>query len=100
MVEDVGKLQLVFVARDVADVRRRDHVFKPEQGVVDVAQRLLLEHVYRGHGGPAGAQSRLERAGFDQARAAGVDENRGGFHERQVGGGHDAARVLDQAHMQ
>ena len=60
---------LVFVAGDVADVRRADHVVQRQQGIVGVAQRLLLEHVDRRH---ARAARRAARRPARPARSAGA----------------------------
>ena len=65
-----------------------------------VAQRLVLVDVDRRHAGAARAQRIDQRARLDQRRAAGVDEERGRLHAREVGGGDDAARRVDQAHVQ
>ena len=37
---------------------------------------------------------------LDQRRAAGVDDQRRGLHAREIGGGDDAARGVDQPHVQ
>jgi hypothetical protein len=50
--------------------------------------------------GRPGLECGDQRAGLDQARAAGVHEQRGRFHAREVGGGDDAASGLDEAHVQ
>ena len=61
---------------------------------------LLLEHV---HGGEARAAvlERLHQRPFrNNGRAAGVDDERRGFHARQVGAGHDAAGFRVQRQVQ
>ena len=65
-----------------------------------VAQRLVLVDVDRRHAGPAGPQRLDQRAGLDQRRAAGVDQKRGRLHAPQIVRGDDAARRVDQPHVQ
>ena len=55
LVENVGELNLVFVARDIADMRGRDDIVHVQKRIGGVAQRLLLEHVDRSIAGTAGA---------------------------------------------
>src|SRR5581483_5679327 len=100
LVEDVAELDLVFIARDVADVRRRDDVRHLEERVVGVLYRLLLVDVHRGHSGAARFQRVFQGVLFDQAGPAGVDDHRGRLHAREVRGLDDAARRVDQAHVQ
>src|SRR5262249_50490834 len=84
LVENIRELQLVFLARDVTDVRRRHHLVELQQRESGVTHRLILEHVDRRVTGPAGAQRRRERARLYQRRAAGVDQDRVRLHARQV----------------
>ena len=100
LVENVGELNLEFLARHVAEVRRADDVVHVEQRVLGVAQRLLVVDVDRRHAGAAGPQRVDQRAALDQLRAAGVDQQRRGLHAPQVVRGDDAARRIDQAHVQ
>ena len=65
-----------------------------------VAQRLLLVDVHRRLARAPRFEGGDERAGLDQRRAAGVDDQRRRLHPREVAGGHDAARGVDQAHVQ
>src|SRR5579872_5483637 len=45
LLEDVGELQFILVARHIADVRRGDDVRQGEERVVWVAHGLFLEHI-------------------------------------------------------
>ena len=65
-----------------------------------VAQRLLLVDVHRRLARAPRFEGGDERAGLDQRRAAGVDDQRRRLHPREVAGGHDPARCVDQAHVQ
>ena len=65
-----------------------------------VAQRLLLEHVECRHARPTSPQRGDERARFDQARTAGVDEQRARFHPVQIRLRDDAARSRHEPHVQ
>src|SRR5712692_7106216 len=65
-----------------------------------VAHRLVLVDVDRGHAGASGAQRSDQRAGRDQAGPARVHQQRGRLHALEVGRGDDAARGVDQAHVQ
>src|SRR6266481_7391859 len=68
----------------VADVRRREDVLQPPEGVIQT-QRLLLEYVDRGAGYPA----RLQR--FDQSHLVNdrttrcIDEPRRRLHQGELG---------------
>ena len=92
LVENVDELRLVFLPGHISDVRRRDDLFEPQQREIRVAHRLVLEHVNRGIAGPARAERGHERAGFDQRRAAGIDQHGLRSHARQILGFDDVAR--------
>src|SRR3954470_8877847 len=100
LVEDVGELHLVLLARDVAEVRAADHVIHLEQRMVAADHGLLVVHIHRRLARPSRAQRILERAFLDQRRAARVDEDRRRLHVREVLALDDAARGIDQAHVQ
>jgi len=68
--------------------------------MVGVDQRLLLEDVDGGHAGTTGLERGDQRAVIDQARAAGVDQQRGRLHASEVVGGDDAAGGVDEAHVE
>lgn len=57
LVEDVGELQVVFLARDVADVLCTDDVVESKQIGVDVGERLPLVDI----NGCASGAAHLER---------------------------------------
>src|SRR6266852_5502068 len=80
LVENIRELDFVFLARDVAEVRRGDDVVHVEQRIAGIAQRLFLIDIHRRHAGPAGAQGVHQRVRFDQRCAAGVDQERGRLH--------------------
>src|SRR5438093_1567947 len=65
LVEYIRELDFVFVARDVAEMWRADHIIHGQQGIVDVAQRFLFIDIDRRHAGPAGAQRIDQRVGLD-----------------------------------
>ena len=71
-----------------------------QQRMTGVAHRLVLVDVDRGHARPPGFECGHQRAGLDQRRAAGVDEQRGRLHAREIVRGDDAARRIDQPHVQ
>ena len=81
-------------------MRRADHVVHGQQGIVDVAERFLFIDIDGRHAGPAGAEGIDQRVRLNQRRAAGVDQQRRGFHAREVFCLDDAARGIDQAHVQ
>src|SRR2546430_10977084 len=68
LIEDVREVQLVLVARDVADVRRAHHVVEREQRIARVGERLAVVHVDRGHARAAPPQPRHQRARPAQPR--------------------------------
>ena len=92
LIEDVGELDFVFLARHVAEVRRADDIRHVEQRMRGVAQRLFLIDVDRRHAGPPGLQRCDQRARLDQASTARVDQNGGGLHPTQIVRGHDPPR--------
>ena len=59
---------------------------RSSSGSAPVGHRLVIEDVDGGDPRPAGTQGREQRARVDQAGAAGVDQQRVGFHRREVGG--------------
>ena len=69
-------------------------------GIEQVVHRLVLEHINRGIAGPARAQRGHERTGFNQRRAAGIDQHGLRSHARQILGFDDVARRRHQPHMQ
>jgi hypothetical protein len=56
----------------------------------------VVEHLHRGRARPAGVQGGGQRAQFDEARPAGVDEQRLRRHGGQVIKGDDAAGGVDR----
>jgi hypothetical protein len=100
LVKDIAELDLVLFARDIADMRRGHDVGHIQQGIGGVAQRFLVEHVDCRKARPAGTQCVHQRIRFDQAGAAGVDQDGRGLHPRQVLRLDDAARGIDQPHVQ
>src|SRR5262249_61718464 len=83
LVENVRELRLVFLARHIADVRRRDDLFELQQRQIGIAHRLVLEHVDRGTARPARAPRPPQRARPAPGRAAGTDHHGGGPPTRQ-----------------
>src|ERR1700760_452090 len=45
LVENIRKLNLVLIARDIADMRRRHDIVHVQQRIGGITQRFLLEHV-------------------------------------------------------
>src|SRR5260221_13655590 len=72
LVEDVGELELVLVARDVAEMRRADHVVHRQQRMLAAEHRLFVVDVDRRLSRPARLYRRLERPRPDERRTAGV----------------------------
>ena len=101
LVEDVGELDLVLVARDVADVRRADDVVHREQRMARCpAPALPRRRRPRPCPGVPRRSASTSAPGSMSGGAARVDEQRRRLHAREVAGGHDAARRVDQAHVQ
>src|SRR5258707_7369754 len=73
LVEDIRELDFVFFVGYVSYVRRADNLVHPQQWMIDVLNRLLLEHIDRSHAGMPLFESADQDAGFNQARPAGVD---------------------------
>src|ERR1700720_4433120 len=84
LIEDVGELDLVFVARDIAEMRRAYDVRHPQERVAGVAHRLVLVDVDGGHAGASGAQRGDERARRDQAGPARVHQQRRRLHALEI----------------
>src|SRR5262245_60277460 len=93
LIEHIRELDLVFVARHVADVWRADHVAHLQQRIVRIAKRLLLEHVDRGETRTALPQRRDKRARRNQTRPAGVHQNRSRLHPGQIVGGDETTSL-------
>ena len=86
LVEDVGELDLVLLARDVADVRRADGVLHRRAADGRVAHRLLSKTSTAAMPGRPAFSAATSAPGSISPRAAGVDEQRGRLHARQVVG--------------
>src|SRR5215831_7666332 len=80
LVEDIRELDFVFFARNVPYVWSADNVVHCEERMLSILKRFLLEDVDGGHPWAALLERADERAGFDQASTAGVDEQSGLFH--------------------
>ncbi len=91
---------LVFVLRDVADVRRAHDIVHRQQRIVRIAHRFGLVDVHRRQARPAGAQRLGQGVRCDQPRTACVDQQGRGLHPRKVARPDNAARGLHEAHMQ
>src|SRR5690348_14219584 len=87
LVEDLGELDLVFVAGHVADVRRADNVGERQQRIVRVYEGFLVVDVDGGHARAPVAQRLYQCAGCHETRPARVDEQRGRLHPFKVGRG-------------
>ena len=101
LVEDVGELQLVLVARDVADVRRADDVVHAQQRV-GRDRAAAPPRTRRPPPCPAGRRAAprpARRARSARARLV-LTSSAVGFMRRQVGGGDDAARRRHEPHVQ
>jgi len=81
-------------------MRRADHVVHVEQRVAGVAQRLFFVDIHCRLARASGFESGDQCAGFDERRAAGVDDQGSGLHASEIAGSHNAARRLDQAQVQ
>lgn len=62
LIQHVGELHIVSIARDAADMRRTDHVAPAQQRMAAVAQRLDVEDIDRRHAGPPRVQGGFGRA--------------------------------------
>ena len=100
LIEDFHELRFVFLARHVTDVRRGNDIGQGQERVVGVAHRLLFKDIDRGHPRAPGLERGDQRPRLDQRRAAGVDDHGRWLHPREIGGGDDAARGVDQTHVQ
>jgi hypothetical protein len=100
LIEYVDELHLVFLSRDVADMRRRDDLGELQQRKIRIEHRLVFEHVDGGITGAAGAKRRHQRALLDQRGAAGIDQDGIRLHAGQILGLHDVARGRYQPQMQ
>src|SRR6516162_4897631 len=100
LVEDVRELHLVLVTGDVTDMRRTDDIFHREKRMSRVKHRLLLINIDRGHSRPARFECSYEGASLNQPCPAGVDQNRSGFHSREILAGDDAASCLHQTKVE
>src|SRR4029077_16394085 len=100
LLEDVAELHLVFLTRDVAEMRRAHHVAHAQQRMVGVEHRLFFVDIDCREARTPSAQRIDEGAALDEWRAAGVDDERGWLHPRKISGGDDAARGINEAYVQ
>src|SRR5262245_21288218 len=81
-------------------MRRADHVLHLHERVRGADDRFSFVNVYRRVSRTAFLQRGDESALGDDGCSAGVDQERGRLHSREVGGSHDAARFLTAYEMQ
>src|SRR5579864_7485384 len=74
LIEDIGELDFVFFTRHVADVRGANDVGHRQKWMLSVDDGLVFEDVDGGHAVSTLLQGIHKSAGFDQAGAAGVDD--------------------------
>src|SRR5580658_6063933 len=100
LVEDVGELNLVLVARDVSDVRCAYDVLHRKQRMAWVHHRLFFVDIDGGHSRATRLQRGHQRVGYDEACTTGIHDEGRRLHTGQVCRGHVTAGGLNQAHVQ
>ena len=100
LVENVGKLDLVLIPSDIADVWGADDILQFQQRVIRVQERFGLVNIHRRQARAAGTKRAFQRIRLDQSGAAGVHQERRGFHSRKICRGDDATGFGNQAHVE
>src|SRR5262245_35606368 len=92
LVENVAKLRLVFLVSHIANVRRRNNLFKLQQRQIHIPHWLSLKHVDSSKARPTSTERSYKRTWLYQRCATGVDQNGAWLHACQVRGLDDMAR--------
>jgi len=69
------------------------------QRMAGLQNRLFFVDIDGGHSPTSRLQGGHQRAGFDEARAAGIHDDGRWFHNGEIGCSHDAAGCPHQAHV-
>ena len=95
-----GIVFFIAFAGNVAEMRRAGDIIHLDQRMIGTDYRLFFVNIYRGHTRTASSERVGERIFRDQPRAAGVHEQRGRFHARQIVPRDDAAGIFVERQMQ
>jgi len=98
--EGLAEVAFVAVLFDVAQMRRTENARMSQQRMIGLQDRLLLENIQRCLPRPTAIQRFEQRPRSDQLGAAGIDQQRVGFHPRQVGGDYTVPGGRQQAQVQ